>query len=593
MDRQETRCDREPGRVRVSRNERAIDRSSSPLRFSPSHTPILRLPVECLAHLLACLDPPSLAIAQRVCQHWKQVIHDEHSWRAAFETYYSLTTALGVIALGRRLEPHSWRAEYINRVSLISSVSLSTPPTTSADLVHSRWTKSRNASVIHDPALGPITSLHLDLSPTTVPNPSRTITHGPTLLSLSLTLGRARRSNPFTGIRVKNSTPLEATATDHHGNAIGVPLFASCVGVSHDGLRIVWGMENGSLRMNTVDSGSLAERAWGGDGLRILDGVHGREITALSFGVKGRNAIGNSKYFVSVGAEGKVAIWTLQVIPVAVPAGGVTSGGAAARAQLPRPRNQPFARLVWSSILPSSPTSTSARAPQDSPAVGTVVSFDAGKAGGFASLAVGMSNGDAHVWSGVSLLEGGGRSLAEQYYFIAGSDESGSIDTLQLDVSSTVSLLVHTKDASHFHRYSFSAHPSTDPPAHTIFGHKPDLIGPITAFACDFDAPPPVPLPSTASGIVNSISIASIASYTSESSSPAVEAEPVLTGSNAFGRRKYVVAGDSQGRVFIWDWEALLEEDEGKIVLPRTMLQGFSCKVTALEIGEALIFVGG
>ena len=464
-------------------------------------------------------------------------------------------------------------------------------------LVRSRWTKSRNASVIHDPSLGPITSIHLDLSPTTAPNPSRTITHGPTLLSLSLTLGRARRSNPFTGIRVKNSTPLEATATDHHGNAIGVPLFASCVTVSHDGLRIIWGMEDGSLRMNTVDSGTLAERAWGGDGLRILDGVHGREITAISFGDKGRNTMGNSKYFVSVGAEGKVAIWTLEVLAVVIPAGGVTSGGAAARAQLPRPRNQPFARLVWSSVLPSPPAATSTRAPQDSPAIGSVVAFDAGKEGEFATLAVGMSNGDVHVWRGLSLLESGGRSLTEQYHFIAGLDDSGSIDALQLDVSNKLSILVYAKDASQFHRYAFAAHLSADPPIHTTFGHKLDLIGPITAFACDFHAPPPfTPPPPSPNGIVNSISISSIASYTSEPSIPAVESDsngPALSGSNAFGRTKYVVAGDAQGRVFIWDWETVLEEEDGNFVQPRTMLQGFSCKVTALEIGEALIFVGG
>jgi len=69
-------------------------------------------------------------------------------------------------------------------------------------------------------------------------------------------------------------------------------------------------------------------------------------------------------------------------------------------------------------------------------------------------------------------------------------------------------------------------------------------------------------------------------------------------GSNQFGRKKYVVAGDNAGRVFMWDWTAEPER-EGELVAPAEVVQGIdteeggnSSKITALETTEAGLFVG-
>lgn len=39
--------------------------------------------------------------------------------KTAFETYYGILEG-GHVALGRRIEPSSWRAEYIGRVHLLT-----------------------------------------------------------------------------------------------------------------------------------------------------------------------------------------------------------------------------------------------------------------------------------------------------------------------------------------------------------------------------------------------------------------------------------------------------------------------------------------
>jgi len=67
-----------------------------------------------------------------------------------------------------------------------------------------------------------------------------------------------------------------------------------------------------------------------------------------------------------------------------------------------------------------------------------------------------------------------------------------------------------------------------------------------------------------------------------------------------FGRKKFVVAGDHEGRVYVWDWNAEPDK-EGEIVGPAKLIQdleipeggGKASKITALEITEAGIFVGG
>ncbi|KAI8057074.1 hypothetical protein BDF22DRAFT_669372 [Syncephalis plumigaleata] len=69
-------------------------------------------PSELLIRVFVLLDPTALSKAQLVCKRWHTVIADERSWRDAL-----------LIGLGRlpflRLQPQSWRREYIDRLNRI------------------------------------------------------------------------------------------------------------------------------------------------------------------------------------------------------------------------------------------------------------------------------------------------------------------------------------------------------------------------------------------------------------------------------------------------------------------------------------------
>lgn len=74
------------------------------------------LPVECVVHIFAHLEPRALAVSQRVCRDWHELILDQSCWRLAFETFYLRHEP----TLARRLHPDSWRDEYTARFNLLT-----------------------------------------------------------------------------------------------------------------------------------------------------------------------------------------------------------------------------------------------------------------------------------------------------------------------------------------------------------------------------------------------------------------------------------------------------------------------------------------
>lgn len=456
----------------------------------------------------------------------------------------------------------------------------STPPDSTSSREHQRlpsrasltrlrrWAKSRTTSLTYDPAVGPISTIRLVPPP---PVLRTTTAHTPvpaaiTLLVVAGSTGLARKSNPFTGIAVRNSTTLDASPTDNLGQAIAqFPLMLSTA-VGSSGSKIVWGMEDGSLRVNTVSNASLTERAWGGPGIRLIETAHGREITAIAFG---KDARGKDLYaeeadcFASVAAD-KVVVWTLHQPSLATPVGGIASLSAQQRAQLPRPRDQPVARLLWSAPLPLSlPDRVSTLASTTPAPYPTTLCFNLSRTSGETAIAVGMSDGIVHVWAGLNLAVAG-RSLAERHWTLP-APSFNPVMHLFLDPHPfTPSLLVHHHSEHSFSRY----HLSSDEPVRTLFGAKTDHIGELTAFACDFGD-------------------AELRTTTGE------EEELEGTSDGAFGSRKFVVVGDLQGRTFLFDWSAPVPTDKDTMLEPNSRLQGFSSKVTSLALGHGVVFVGG
>lgn len=398
-------------------------------------------------------------------------------------------------------------------------------------------------------------------------------------MSLSLPFGRATKSDPYTGKVSK--TRLESSPTDNLGQPVGLPLVAATsFAISADGTRIIWGMMDGTFRiLNSGTAVTLAARAWAavGDGVRSML-AHSQEVNVLAFSST-TTLPTKGDVFVSAAKDG-VAIWIL---------------GESAR-EVP-------GKQVWRSKIP---TSIAGR-----PRLGTAflrptcIAFDSGWVGKNtrkAIVALGMEDGTTHVWSEVEL--GSGTSLATneaERYWCIDALTSEPIDHLFLDLSSQSStdfrLLAHSSKSPSFSRIAFTT--STDSNGHdptiTRYGHDKDHLGAMTAFAVDFDEPPRVSKDGvTARVVLPSVKSQDRSNLQLETSDPTSTMNPIveLHGSNAFGRRKYVITGDSEGRVYTWDWEGLLPQNR-ECVGPQKMIQGLESRVTALEITSAIIYVGG
>jgi hypothetical protein len=80
---------------------------------------IRSLPDDVLVEIFAQLPSASLAAAERVCKAFFRLINNEAAWKRAFWA----TIASGqseATAPGWRLQPLSWRREYIQRTRLIA-----------------------------------------------------------------------------------------------------------------------------------------------------------------------------------------------------------------------------------------------------------------------------------------------------------------------------------------------------------------------------------------------------------------------------------------------------------------------------------------
>ncbi|GAA5855447.1 hypothetical protein JCM9279_005480 [Rhodotorula babjevae] len=611
-------------------------------------SPISFLPLEVLAHVFAQLPPHALGTCQLVCRLWNDVVGDEGSWRTAFETYYGVEAT----SLGRRLEPVSWRSEYISRVSLLR-----------------QWHRARTPTVIHNPSLGAIHHMHVNLPAAAATAPVPSLLRGtprtdvPSLattpmLSVSLDLGAAVHSAPFTGKLSKR--PLLSSPIDHLGRPLlGLPILAATsFAVSADGTRLVWGMRDGSLRFanssSTIGSGGRGTpggaleagevRSLEPGGTATTAHREGAPVHLVAFSNAGGTGGGRvlrgarkqrADVFVSAAADGVVAVWSLAVPP---------ASGA-------RERPAPAVKLWqgrWDIAVDAPPPPTAAAAapataagiaaatrPRVKP---TALAFDAGWLGRHhgrpTSIAVGRSDGKTVIWPAVSLEEASlssGTSLAADVH-VLDARAPCAVDKVELDPpiegSSSLSLLIHQTGASTFSRHVFAS--PAEPPKRTIFGHPASVqLAAITALAVDFDDPPALsstsipatpaegkitfarPADAKAPGLASdgraSVFPPALSRSTSEFSvsisrpeSPSHELDVVPR----FGRRKYVAAGDAEGRVYLWDWEVRQSEEEqerGDVVGPGKQVQateiedggGQASKVTALELTDVGVFIGG
>jgi hypothetical protein len=513
------------------------------------------------------------------------------------------------------------------------------------------------------------------------------------MLSVSLAMGAAVHSSPFTGKVSKR--PLVASPVDHLDRPVGLPIVAATsFALSNDGTRLVWGMRDGSLRFsNSAPPGGGRGVAGGvveqGE-VRSLDEAHrpGSAVQLVAFSnlagagagkVVRTEAKQRPEVFVSAAADGSVAIWTLAAATMAAANGGGARERPPPAVKLWQARwdlslDAPTPASGSSSAQNGFAPSTSPLGEPRGPPIGrrvkaTAIAFDSGWLGRHhgrsASVAIGRSDGKVIVWRDIDLDGSGSGSMSatvagpqlareEEAVVMAPLEPGRAVDVLVMDLATTttttttqtsssgasspfsspmaapLSLLVHQTESRRFCRYHLDALSTS----RTVFGHPgEDELAGLTAFAIDFDDASP--LPASASGFATpaeskvvfpvrpSADLSRTVSSASTTTGAVSPTPPALSRSSSiaslslppfqpvrhhavgsrFGRRKFVAAGDAHGRVYLWDWEAKQDEAEREreeIVGPAALVQGLeieggasASKVTALELTEAGLFVGG
>lgn len=347
-------------------------------------------------------------------------------------------------------------------------------------------------------------------------------------------------------------------------------------------------MEDGSLRFVTCGNGLSGRGTPGTDRgeVRTLDAHReGVDVVALAFGdVSGKF---RPDVFASVGSDGVVAVWVIN--------------SSTATRERPPPATRLWTARIETRRVEGGTLGTIVKA--------SYVTLDSGwtgRHGRAASVAVGMSDGSVHAWTGLDLEQDGSTTSATSGNAFVLESVDGvqkAVDRLAFDPSQEqLALFAHRQGGSTFHRYILDDGSSTS--TLTTFALDSSSVDiPLTAFTFDFTPPPPLPTNAepkitgftahsqvstpTTEGLPPSDSIASLASLAST-----VDERPTLPGAAAFGRRKFVVAGDELGRVLVWDWDAEVPTQEDGVVLPRMIFAGVDSRVTTLEVTQALVFVG-
>jgi WD40 repeat protein len=461
------------------------------------------------------------------------IICQDSTWRAAFFYHFCLEESLARVP-GNRISSESWQAEFIARYALAQ-----------------KWTKSKVSTITHDPRVGNISLIHANValerhatsrSSTWKPRSAKdNNAHGnaPTMISVSIPRGTASRSDPFSGKVAKGGfiegAPMPVFIAGLGGNLDTVTTAA----ISKDGNTIAWGMANGSLHLSRT---GLGGRYIHGQGQRASPPApvgsplhnHFGPITAVCF-------IDGSDIMASAATDGIVKLW------------------------------DPTAGAVWAS---PDVTSAGVGRPDD---IEILTARFSKIASTLVLLAAGTRAGLVHFWT-VDLKARTALDYRKVDPLNTGGEPSLPVEVIRIDPTRSA-LLVQYQLESCFYRIEW---PSIDDIKVTKFAHQDGFLGSITAIHANF-AEQEKKLEITG-GIVS----------INGQDTPATPVEDSATSTSlvhrSFGGFSYIVAGDDQGRTFIWDWEE--QHTAVQSVHPLRQLQGFETKVTSIEVTDLLILIG-
>ncbi|KAL7412456.1 hypothetical protein BDY24DRAFT_106550 [Mrakia frigida] len=436
----------------------------------------------------------------------------------------------------------------------------------SLDPSSSRMAHSRSPSLLHDPRLAQIHSFALSY-PLPPPGTPAHQVRGPSMLSASLVYGICSRSDPATGKVVKGyvdslgSTDQQALFNPNHlFSAVTAILLAPL-----DPSIVLWAYQDGHIALTTLIVGggrtpSKSLRSAPADG-------HEGAVWCLAGGVGG---------IMSGGEDGRMKLWL----------GGVGE------------RREERLRLLWTGERTSLKPKGTAVAK---------VCWDAAS-----GTAVGVTeSGEVMVWVGLGSSSGAGASRSASGHATWRDEgvEKGSAQqsfgvALALDVVSSVkegrpivNVLVHLVGRPSFFKITFDFSTSSNQPIISSTTFSPSSASPssadLTTFHTEFIVPPSPSFPLSSHVPTPSI-LSNGNSQSSPDSTPNVfylptssSIEERIKTRGALGQSKFVVAGDSEGWLRIWEFDA-----GGGVVEPVREWRAGETKITALTSSEGLVLSG-
>ncbi|KAF9126494.1 hypothetical protein BGW39_006588 [Mortierella sp. 14UC] len=212
---------------------------------------ICALPVELLSHIVSHLEPNELFVVSLVCQLFYHVVNADSCWKQAFIKFFGASVPF------KRLDPKSWRGEYIKRTRLLR-----------------RWEKGRGFNILIDPKIGPITELWAE----TNSKPSQGW-----FLAGGLSQGVVAKCNPQLGKVQKDAVfrmiHLEVTV------------------MTLDRHRVLWGLSTGQVSL------TILSYATSGQSFQTFSGFHNGPVSCVKL-------VPNHLGFVLTGGvDGVVRLW--------------------------------------------------------------------------------------------------------------------------------------------------------------------------------------------------------------------------------------------------------------------------------------------
>ncbi|KAF8934878.1 hypothetical protein BGZ52_002609 [Haplosporangium bisporale] len=215
---------------------------------------ICTLPVEVLSHIVSHLDPNELFCVSLVCQLFYHVVNADSCWKTAFMKFFG-----GSIPF-KRLDPKSWRGEYIKRTRLLR-----------------RWEKGRGSNIMIDPKIGNISKIWAETD--NRPNEGWFLAGG-------VAEGVVARCNPLQG-KVHKDAVLRMIHL----------LNAEVSIMTMDRHRVLWGLSTGQVSLTTL------AYAAAGQTFQTFAGFHDGPVSCVKL------VPGQLGFVLTGGVDGVVKLW--------------------------------------------------------------------------------------------------------------------------------------------------------------------------------------------------------------------------------------------------------------------------------------------